>query len=181
MQIMSYVTSKYTPLIQCWRGFNKGQLITDGLRPPIRHLNYHRVFSLRAHSFVWFSPSDGLFSGHSRLLRHRQPRTLKVIKTSDFALNLQVCTHENRTLLGKEKFFHSKFQYRGYLIQQVALISIPIIFIMDKRNLILFEAHESKPEDCHVKKFLAKVLKLCSLLHILVQVRSRKAFRCLDL
>lgn len=66
-------------------------------------------------------------------------------------------------------------------MQQVALISIPIIFIMDKRNLILFEAHESKPKDCHVKKFLAKVLKLCSLLHILVQVRSRKAFRCLDL
>ena len=41
-------------------------------------------------------------------------------------------------------------------MQQVALISIPIIFIMDKWNLILFEAHESKPEDCHVKKFFSE-------------------------
>lgn len=69
-----------------------------------KHLNYHRVFSLRAHSFVWFSPSDGLFPGHSCLLRHRQPRVLTVIETSDVALNLQVCAHENRTLLGKKSF-----------------------------------------------------------------------------
>lgn len=52
MQIMSYVTSKYTPLIKCWRGFNKGLLITDGLRPPISIL-ITTVFSACEHTLLF--------------------------------------------------------------------------------------------------------------------------------